>query len=101
MVNDMRLIDADAFKNVNLETLLCFNGTPYVKVSEMFQLINNQPTAYDVEKVISKVDKALFEFGDGTNCASCAFREMCNDGNDGCIETMAEVFRNTVRIGGM
>ena len=52
-----RLIDADAFKNVNLETLLCFNGTPYVKVSEMFQLINNQPTAYDMEKVVAEVKK--------------------------------------------
>ena len=56
-----RLIDADAFKNVNLETLLCFNGTPYVKVSEMFQLINNQPTAYDKEKVVADLEEAKGE----------------------------------------
>lgn len=53
----MRLIDADVFKNVNLETLLCFNGTPYVKVSEMFQLIKNQPTAYDISKVVAELEE--------------------------------------------
>ena len=55
----MRLIDADSFENVNLETLLCFNGEPYVKVSEMFQLIKNQPTAYDVEKVEKELKDAF------------------------------------------
>ena len=42
--------------DIDLQTVLCFNGTPYVKVSEMFQLINNQPTAYDVEKVVAELE---------------------------------------------
>lgn len=63
--------------------------------------IKDMPTAYDVEKVIHKIDETLFEFGAGNDCTRCAFREVCDDGNDGCIDTMAEVFRNTVRMGGV
>lgn len=93
-----RLITEESVINVLKQTgIIQDNDLGHLVVDE----INRIPTAYDVEKVISKVDEALFEFGDGNNCASCAFREMCNDGNDGCIETMAEVFRNTVRIGGV
>ncbi len=65
------------------------------------KLIKDMPVAYSVEKVISNIDKTLIEFGGGNDCARCAFREICDDGNDGCIETMAEVFRNTVRMGGV
>ena len=72
-----------------------------VVTEKNIKLINDMPVAYNVEKVIHKIDETLFEFGAGNDCTRCAFREVCDDGNDGCIETMAEVFRNTVRMGGV
>lgn len=102
----MRLIDADAL----MEALNKSDRDARTEAdiqgycdgwNDVVEIINEQPTAYDVEKVIHKIDETLFEFGAGNNCTRCAFREVCDDGNDGCIETMAEVFRNTVRMGGV
>lgn len=48
----MRLIDADDFKK--FLQALCKAGAPY---SEVIQLLDRQPTAYDVEKVVEEVKK--------------------------------------------
>lgn len=51
----MRLIDADAFKQVL--------GTN-TKIRETFcKIIDSQPTAYDVEKVVEQEETFLVNFG--------------------------------------
>ena len=68
---------------------------------ELAYIICNMPTAYDVEKVIAAIDEALIEFNDGTNCTECVFKDVCDDGYEGCVETMVSVCKNTVRKGGV
>lgn len=65
------------------------------------EVINDMPTAYDVEKVVAAIDEALIEFNDGTNCTECVFKDVCDDGYEGCVETMVSVCKNTVRKGGV
>ena len=48
----MRLIDADDFKK--FLQALCEAGAPY---EEVVQLLDNQPTAYDVEKVVAELEE--------------------------------------------
>ena len=50
----MRLIDADKFKN--LVTAVCImDGRSSEFLNEFCSLIDSQPTAYDVDKVIEKL----------------------------------------------
>lgn len=51
----MRLIDADDFKK--FLQALCKAGAPY---EEVVQLLDKQPTVYDIEKVVEELDKASF-----------------------------------------
>ena len=53
-----RLIDADCFKK--FLQALCEVGAPY---EEVIQLLDKEPTAYDVEKVVAELedlDKKVF-----------------------------------------
>lgn len=96
-----RLIDIDSLKGCAIIRPTNHESIEHIKQCGDDVLNHNDiPTAYDVKKVIHKIDETLFEFGAGNDCTRCAFREVCDDGNDGCIETIAEVFRNTVRMGG-
>lgn len=71
-------------------------------LSEIFEtIIDEQPTAYDVDKVVATMDKALIELEDGTNCGTCAFKEVCDDGYDGCIQTIVAVCKSIVKKGGV
>lgn len=49
----MRLIDADRLKEVLDRN---FNHTGGAEV--MYQIIDKQPTAYDIDKVVKRLDKA-------------------------------------------
>lgn len=64
------------------------------------QKIDEQPTAYDVDKVVATMDKALIELEDGTNCGTCVFKEVCDNGYDGCIQTIVAVCKSIVKAGG-
>lgn len=50
----MRLIDADDFKK--FLRALCKAGAPY---EEVIQLIDRQPTAYDVNRVVERIDNEV------------------------------------------
>lgn len=91
-----RLIDANSFKR--FLQALCKAGAPY---NEVIQLIDKEPTAYDVEKVVAMMDEALVEFKDGTNCTECVFKDVCDDGYEGCTDTMVAVCKGVVRKGGV
>lgn len=51
----MRLIDADALK----DTLLKYHYT--TEHNQIFRYIDEQPTAYDVDKVVEQLEDYLFE----------------------------------------
>lgn len=48
----MRLIDADDFKK--FLQALCKAGAPY---DEVIQLLDRQPTAYDIDKVVAELEE--------------------------------------------
>jgi hypothetical protein len=51
----MRLIDADAFRWAIRE------NAPKTVPLWVYQTIDNQPTAYDVDKVVERLEKASYE----------------------------------------
>lgn len=71
----MRLIDAEEFKK-QIAGMAIVNNYPADKANKMCELIDCQPTAYDVDKVI----KQLEDFA-GNNI--CALRKNC-PGDCGC-----------------
>lgn len=52
----MRLIDADALKK-DLESVTLSNGT-LLNTNTVLLLLDKYPTAYDVDKVVQRLDKA-------------------------------------------
>ena len=57
----MRLIDADDFKK--FMQALCKSGAPYGCVVD---LLDTQPTAYDIDKVVEELELHSFELGTDT-----------------------------------
>lgn len=68
---------------------------------ELVYIISNQPTAFDVEKVVAMMDEALIEFEDGTDCKTCVFKDACDTGYEDCVQTMVYVCKDIVRKGGV
>ena len=52
-----RLIDADKIKTIDYSGLIFIAPNDYEKIADYFyqQLIKNQPTAYDVDKVVEQL----------------------------------------------
>lgn len=67
---------------------------------DVFDKIRNLPTAYDVGKVVATMDEALIELEEGTNCGTCVLKKVCDDGYDGCIQTIVAVCKSIVKAGG-
>lgn len=55
----MRIIDADKFKK-QIAGMAIVNGYSAQKVNKMCELIDEQPTAYDVDKVVKRLEEASF-----------------------------------------
>lgn len=51
----MRLIDADNIYNVGDFVILNEDGNAYVSLADICKIIDIQPTAYDVDKVIEQL----------------------------------------------
>lgn len=65
----MRLIDADEFKKQIVGMAIAKNY-PAEKANALCEIIDLQPTAYDVDKVVEKVENKMFSaelYGDGWN----------------------------------
>lgn len=54
----MRLIDADNIYNVGDFVILHEDGNAYVPLADLCKIIDIQPTAYDIDKVVEQLDKA-------------------------------------------
>lgn len=52
-----RLIDADIMYHVGRFVKLDKNNNAYLSLNDLCKLINSQPTAYDVDKVVEKLNK--------------------------------------------
>ena len=108
-----RLIDADMLiesivNRTESETVL-YNTTEELnaylegcayKQNAIIDMINDLPTAYSVDKVVTTMDEALIELKDGTNCGTCVFKDVCDDGYDGCVQTIVAVCKSIVKKGG-
>lgn len=56
----MRLIDADAFEK-QIAGMTIANNYPVKKASALCDLIDAQPTAYDTDNVLERLNKASYE----------------------------------------
>lgn len=56
-VRKMRLIDADNIYNVGDFIILNEDGNAYVSLADICKIIDIQPTAYDVDKIVEKLNK--------------------------------------------
>lgn len=57
----MRLIDADEFKK-QIVGMAIVNNYPAGKANKMCELIDCQPTAYDVDKVLERMEERIGNF---------------------------------------
>lgn len=77
----MRLIDADVLKlelrKYQIESLIEHN-----EEKNVFDIINEQPTAYDVEKVVEGLEdiKEAVSGCFGTMCSECKYTKKCYTG---------------------
>ena len=62
----MRLIDADEFKK-QIAGMAIANNYAANKANKMCELIEQQPTAYDVDKVVEQIESSRTD-GDGIVC---------------------------------
>lgn len=53
----MRLIDADNIYNVGDFVILHEDGNAYVPLADLCKIIDIQPTAYDVDKVLEQLEE--------------------------------------------
>ena len=77
----MRLIDADALIDfIDPEHLRHPDELSFSEV-DVVNILNHAPTAYDVEKVIERLE-AIKENGacDGENCGHCKYFKTCWEG---------------------
>ena len=52
----MRLIDADNIYNVGDFVILHEDGNAYVPLADLCKIIDIQPTAYDIDKVVEELE---------------------------------------------
>ena len=71
----MRLIDADNF--MGFMTALEDAGAEYVPFDDLRKFINNQPTAYDVDKVVEQLEEKSDDYEDAVS-SDPRFKRYCN-----------------------
>lgn len=74
----MRLIDADEFQK-QIAGMAILNNYPPNKANALCELVDNQPTAFDVENVVSNLVQLKL---DGA-CEYCGYCECLNECWDG------------------
>lgn len=72
----MRLIDADNFRRFAHEQL---EGEKTYSIDEILEMIDEQPTAYDIEKVVAELEKKRIEVQKMKNdCIALSDMEVCD-----------------------
>ena len=87
----MRLIDADEFKRQIAAVAIKDNISKSVdKANVLFDLIDLQPTVYDVEKVVQQLEEIGKNF-----CVSVHCNDECQDCEHGAImRSLIEIVRS-------
>ena len=86
----MRMIDADELKR---------SISQNNKIPRIFQqVINSQPTAYDVDKVVEELEKAKHEIASEDYCRSINDKGKCDGRNcfECCAEYLIEIVKQSV-----
>ncbi len=95
----MRLVDADEFKK-QIAGMAIVNNYPADKANKMCELIDCQPTAYDVDKVVERLKKVNEDDNicekfikndrkrckNARGCFDCAIRESIEIVKSGGVE---------------
>ena len=98
-----RLIDADAITRSTELTkkIVLYDLTPYIKVDDLIQFIDNLPTAYDIENVVAELEEMIkpkqFYF---CKYAKGGCKYIDDDKKD-CMECVVEHAIAIVRKGGV
>lgn len=74
----MRLIDADEFQK-QIAGMKILSNYPPNKANALCELIDSQPTAFDVENVVSNLEQLKL----GGACEDCGYCEYFNECWDG------------------
>ena len=75
----MRLIDADEFQK-QIAGMAILNNYPPNKANALCELVDNQPTAFDVENVVSSLEWLELD-GACEDCRYCKYLNKCRDGD--------------------
>lgn len=70
----MRLIDADEFKK-QIAGMVIVNNYSADKANKLCELIDCQPTAYDVDKVVEWLEQIKTD----NSCKNCTYIEKCDE----------------------
>ena len=77
----MRLIDADEFQK-QIAGMAILNNYPPNKANALCELVDNQPTVFDVENVVSDLEQLKLDGAcDYKGCADCQYLDKCWDGD--------------------
>ena len=86
----MRLIDADTFKK-QIAGMTIANNYPVNKASALCDLIDAQPTAYDLDKVVSELDKLADKAND--KILEDVALSLYYDGYEDAMRTAVEIVK--------
>ena len=101
----MRMIDAENFSKSMKDyfTDMIINRKYNVDCvdcnADLQRLLDNQPTTYDVDKVVEELEKAKHEIASEDYCRSINDKEKCDGRN--CFECCAEYLIEIVKQGGV
>ena len=77
----MRLIDADEFQK-QIAGMTILNNYPLNKSNALCELVDNQPTAFDVDNVVSNLEQLKFGGACGNeDCEYCKYSDECWNGD--------------------
>lgn len=86
----MRLIDADTFKK-QIAGMTIANNYPVNKASALCDLIDAQPTAYNLDNVIAQLKEQADKANDKILEASCL--QLYYDGYEDAMRTAVEIVK--------
>ena len=105
----MRFIDADSIRVCGKYIKTNEKFEPYIMIDDLVKLLDEQPTAYSVDKVIKELEEIKGSACDGKSCSECEYTSDCLEGeqsekvaidkaieivNHDCVETETETIRD-------
>ena len=76
----MRFIDADSIRVCGKYIKTNEKFEPYIMIDDLVKLIDEQPTAYDIDKVVEELEKIKGLACRGKSCSECEYTSDCFEG---------------------